>query len=218
MQSLERLPGPVEAGVAQPAGEAIVLNARPRVDHTGTEDHRIEDFAQGGQDARTVGDGKIAIRSRGVGPTEIQATAQEPLVVRNGLAKPEVAGIVPEISDAEVFDGHDPARVHVFIVDARVYRLGAGLSAGSRGVPRGRSGRLEMGGAHDSRRAEHLVRLAQDAKHPLFAASVRVVFLGFLAVGVADLLKRRFRRHAENFERVNLEAELRHFGRMKDKG
>ncbi len=87
-------------------------------------------------------------------------------------------------------------------------RLGAGSrrrrSAGGGG------GGLEVSGADDPGRAEQLVRLADDAEDPVLAAGVGMVALGLLAVGVADLLERRVGRHAEDLERVDLEAELRH--------
>ena len=67
-----------------------------------------------------------------------------------------------------------------------------------------------MGGADDAGRGEQLVRLAEDAEDPVLAAGVGMITLGLCAVGVADLLERGVGRDAEDLERVDLEAELRH--------
>ncbi len=146
-----------------------------------------------------------------IGPTEIQTTAQESLLIGYGLAKPEVAGVVPEIPDAEVLDSNDVGGVDVFIVETRMDGLGVGLAGvGARGWPDGRPRGLEMGGAGDPGRAEQLVGLTEDAERPILAASVRVKSLRLLPVSVADLLQRRIGRDPEDFERVDLEADQGH--------
>src|SRR5215470_10459551 len=48
MQGLQRLPGPIEAGIAQPAGEPVILDPRPRRDRPSAGDQGVEDLAQGG--------------------------------------------------------------------------------------------------------------------------------------------------------------------------
>ena len=145
VQRLERLRGPVEARVAQPAGEPIVLDARPRVDHPRADDHGVEDLAQGGEDRGVVRDRTGGIRPQRIGPTEIQAATQESLLIGHGLAEPEVAGVIPEIPDAEVLDSDDAGGIDVFIVESRMDRLGVGFAAGgSRGGPDGGAGGLEM--------------------------------------------------------------------------
>src|SRR5579883_1442220 len=67
-----------------------------------------------------------------------------------------------------------------------------------------------MGGADDSRRAQQLVGLGEDAEGPILAAGVGMVLLGLLAVGIADLLQGRVGRDAQHLERIDLEAEQGH--------
>ena len=99
------------------------------------------------------GSGDRRSEPRRVGPTEIQAAAQEALLLGHALAEPEIAGIIPEIPDAEVLHGDDAGGVDVFVVDTRVDGLGAGLAAG----PRAAAG----GGAGDSKWAARTTRAEQ---------------------------------------------------------
>src|SRR5262249_12539512 len=149
-----------------------------------------------------------------IGPAQVQAAAQEPLVFRDTLGQPEIAGIVPEVSHAEMLHGDDPGGVDILIVDACVDGLGLGAGP-STGCGPARTGRgLDLGRADDPRRAQQLVGLGEDAEGPILAAGVRMVFLGLLPVGVANLLQRRLGRDAQDLERIDLETEQRHFARL----
>ena len=66
----------------------------------------------------------------GVGPAQVQAAAQETLLLGHRLPEPEVAGVVPEVADAEVLDGDELGGVHVLIVEAGVDGLGSGSRRG----------------------------------------------------------------------------------------
>src|SRR5579864_807586 len=60
--------------------------------------------------------------------------------------------------------------------------------------------------AGDTGRSQDLIRLRHDPERPGITASIGMVPLGLLAVGVANLLETRVLRHTEHFIRVDRET------------
>jgi len=120
MQTLEGFPRAVKARVAEPACKLMVLSVAPRGDDAGRDDHVIEDLDQGRDD---VVDLLVFHGDRGlilIGPGHIQATTQKSLLVGLFLRQPEVGGIIPEITHAQVLDTYQPSRGHIAVVDTHL--------------------------------------------------------------------------------------------------
>ena len=112
MQRVDRLPGAVEVGIGEPAGEAVVVDARARARRPACV--MIMWSKTSCSVARIAAWSRIGSASLGralVGPADVQVAAQEAIFVGHALGEPEIVGVVPEIAHAEELDGDDAGRV-----------------------------------------------------------------------------------------------------------
>ena len=139
MQGLEGLHERSKLGVAEPAGE-LVVSACDREVMTRVETIMWSKISSSCATMVAACLSSTAASGALVGPAQVQAAAQEPLLVGLLLGQPEIGGLVPEVADAEVLDADHPGGGQPRVVDAAANGLDAGLLAPVLARPLGRCG------------------------------------------------------------------------------